>query len=284
MTGVDFFFPPFETMVKQPNIKDISLIGEAVFFKGIDIFSASDKSFYIKRKIESAPEEERGSLQAELDFTIQDDLSAFTALILDEEINSLIIETLMFLIFPNFRAMRWDKIGPSRMLISIKFKVDLNKEEIDLIKAEHPENYMSVIEARSFKTFQFDGENFEQLKNLISFLFSYKTEAEKESEPAGMGAMATKIAEQIRLAQEKRDKMYGRNSSEKAPESIISSMVSIVSTSDGIVLTEVLKLTFPQLLIQLDRTQRLRQFTTQITLGAFGGLEADDIIDWRNPV
>ena len=61
-------------------------------------------------------------------------------------------------------------------------------------------------------------------------------------------------------------------------------MVSIVSTSDGIVLTEVLKLTFPQLLIQLDRTQRLRQFTTQITLGAFGGLEADDIIDWRNPV
>lgn len=64
--------------------------------------------------------------------------------------------------------------------------------------------------------------------------------------------MAQKIADKMAAAAERRAKIYGKNKAKKDEESVIGTMASILATSDGIPITEVLKLTFPQVLIQLN--------------------------------
>lgn len=286
VTGVDFFFGPLETFVHQPNISEISTIGEGLFFRAIELFSGSEKDFFIKKRLESVEEEERGALEAELGFIIQDDLDVFCQYAMDE-LNQRIVETLFVLIFPSFRGMNWEKVNDTKMFISAKFQIDLtNEEKIDIINKNSglgEEELRILISNKSIKVYHFSPTLFLEIKELINFLFSYESSEEKDNEIKPLGAMAERIAEKMRKAAERRNRIYGNNE-EKGPDSIISTMVSVLATSDKMSINEVLKLTFPQVLIQLSRTQLLRQYETQITLGAFGGLDADDIADWQKPV
>lgn len=287
MSGVDVYFPAFDTFVHQPTITEISMIGEEVFFRGVEIFAASNKEAFTVQKIKEVPEESRAEMQAQLDFVVQTDMDVFYQ-ICSEQRYQLIVNALLYMVFPSIRDIKWIQLPPAKVILQLAFDHKLSEGElVEISQKMSPgaseREIKELLESKSKKVFQLNEERFDELKELIVFLFTYKTNGDKESELKPIGDLAKRIAEKMEKAQEKKNAIYGHNQKNKA-ESIISTMVSMLSTSDGIPLSEVLKLTLPQLLIQLNRTQLLHQYQTQITLGAFGGLDADDIVDWQKPV
>lgn len=265
VAGIDFYFTPFSTMIHQPSIKEIALLGEQNFFDALSILEGSSSDFFIKQILKTTPSEEIGAIQAELNYTITSDLDVFYRYCLGKR-EQQIMKSFFYLIFESLRNINFVQIGNTKMLIQFSFHDCFSKE------------------ADQIQTITLDNKGFDELKDTISDMFSYETIENKEAKLNPAGEMAKKIAEKMAAAAERRAKIYGHNNKSKDTESIISTMVSILATSDGILLTEILKLTFPQVLIQLNRTQLLQQYHTQITLGAFGGLDANDLANWQESV
>lgn len=265
VAGTDFYFIPFATLIHQPTIKEIALLGERTLFDALAIFAGSSPDYFKKQVLKGIPEEERGATEVELNYTITSELDVFYKYCLGTQ-EKRVIESFLFLIFESLRGVKFIPIGETKMLLQLSFIDILSKEE------------------NKINTITLDAENFSELKETVSDMFTYQSEEDQEAELNPAGEMAQKIADKMAAAAERRAKIYGKNKAKKDEESVIGTMASILATSDGIPITEVLKLTFPQVLIQLNRTQMFQQYRTQITLGAFGGLEADDVVNWQQSV
>lgn len=280
ITGSNFYFPPLLTFVEQPKIKDIATLGENFFFRGQEFFKVSDREFFIKESIKKIEDPlEKKKKEEELSFSFQSDLDVFNFITKDRS-SQLIVESLLVLIFPSFRGCNWQEISPTRIVFNIKLQQDelaiqeyltedMSKEEEEKIRSKY-----------SIKNFIVDNEIFKGLKELIDYLFSYETEEGKDSKLKPLGTMAEKIAEKMEKAKQKRARLYGEEKRDK-DTSVIGSMVSILSTASRIAISEINEMTFPQLVIQFDRAKKLISYQTQISLGAFGGLDADSIINWE---
>lgn len=258
LAGTDIYIPIFDTILKQPKIKDIALLGEQEMFQVATIFEAADRERIIKIKLEDYPEEERQKIEVQLNYTIATDYDAFIQL-LDNRLE-ILTNSFMALLFPALVDAKWIRISDTRKIWQLSFN-----EERD----------------SSPRVYQVSPEMFSELKEIVNQLFFYKTEEDKDNEIKPAGAMAQSIADKIAKAKAKRAKMYGK--SENEDDSVLSTMVSVLAIGGGIPLLEVLNMTFVQVIIQLNRSQLFESYRTQIQLGAFVGIDGD-IVDWRKPL
>lgn len=258
MAGTDFFFPPFMTMISQPSLKDISYLGEMNFFSAVSMFSGANKESVVAAMLENVPDEEKQKMEVQFNYTIANDLEAFYKLANGP--SEIILNSFMTLIFPSLLESKWVKVGQTKKIWQLTFKG--NKEEK--------------------KSYQMNLEIYEQLREVVKDLFTYETEESKENQLRPAGEMAQKIADKIKAAQDRRAKIYG-DTAKKQDDSPLSTMMSMLVTIDKIPITEVLKMTFVQLLVQLNRSQLFDSYQTQIQLGAFAGIDGD-LVDWQKPL
>jgi len=257
ISGVPVFLPDFNVMGQQPKIQEIARFGEKNFFSALSIFAGSDPDFYKEKVLESAPEEEKGMLRVELDYSITSSFTVFSRYC-QKQMERLLVESLLYLFFPTLRKVAWVPITETKIMTQLSFATD--------------ENELRII--------TLDEKNFDSLKDFIKDCTSFESEDQQEAGIKPAGKLAQAIADKMADAAERRARIYGTNSSKKE-ESLIGTMCSILATADGIPVTEVLNMTFLQVLIQVNRTQLFQQYRTQITLGAFGGLDADDVVNWQ---
>lgn len=257
LAGTKIYLPTLGTIASQPTIREIAMLGEQTFFDALAIFSASTPEVYKAQILKSIPEEEKAKVEAELNYSIQSGLDVFSKYCLARR-EQLSVESYLYLILADLRTVKWVKLSPTKITIQLIFALGEEKKVITLNEAI-----------------------FDELQDFVKESTSYQTQedAEKALKPAGKLAQA--IADKMAAAALRREKIYGKKKSQEG-ESSIGTMCSILATSDGIPITEVLKLTFLQVLIQLNRTQLFQQYRTQMTLSAFAGIDADDIINWQS--
>lgn len=252
VAGVPIPVLGFMESAKQPSINEIAMMGEENFFIATGIFSISDKEEYIKRMLEDVPPEELGPLTAEINYIIKDDLDVFLKIAQENKYNEGVISSLLYIMFENYSFIDYKNR-------TIVFRSENGNKVINL-----------------------NIENFTELNSVISSIFNNKTKKDEVEDFNPAGDLASQIAEKIKAARSK--KAIDEGGSKGKSDSILGDMVSIVATGDGIPLQEVLKLTFAQLFIQFNRTIMLSQYRTQMTLGAFSGIDSDDITDWTKPL
>lgn len=257
ISGVDVFIPEFGVMGSQPKIIDIAKFGEDNFFNSLSIFAGSDPEFYKERVLSQAPEEEKAPLKIELDYSITSSYVVFSRYC-KNKMEQLLVESLLYLLFPSLRKVNWISLSETKIITQLTFEGVGNENNIITL----------------------DEKNFEALKTFVKDCSSFESEGDANAGPRPAGEMAQAIADKMAEAAKRRERIYGKKDVKKQ-DSMIGNLVSILATSDGISVNEVLNMTFIQVLIQLKRTQLFQQYRTQITLGAFGGLDADDIADWQ---
>ena len=145
-----------------------------------------------------------------------------------------------------------------------------------------------VIEERRFLTISFANDKpalfmtddmFLDLREAIVDMFLLDEKSKAGFNPAN--DKAAQIAKKLEDRHKKLAKMRGEHEKET---SALATAASIVSSIDGVSLLEVYGYTLPQLVHQLDRSEKYVYYKTQITLGAFAGLKDVEISDWRESI
>lgn len=224
-------------------------MGEGRFLQGISLITTTKERYEkMLESNDSITEEQRESVKNELMFMTDFQLVLNTANS-DKEMESVFRDFLMLLL-PKARRV---SLEDSFVIISW-----IDKETEALI--------MTATE-------------FESVAEIVPQILLSNDGGEQEFNPSS--DQAAQIAAKI---QARRDIVAKEKGLEKKQESPIGTAVSIISTSDGIPISEVVNYTLPQLFMQLDRTGKLQDFQTQITLGVMGGLKDVDIVDWKESI
>lgn len=245
------------TIIAQPKIREIAAIGEDKYFTVLSLFQKADKEDF-KSEILKAEEEkfkeenpdlemtedDKREIEFELDITYPSDFSVFIYLLKTFPDLRSNFESFLYIIFPNLRKIAW---APTLNLTLS------GREPID-----------------------FTEDMFTEVKDIVLSSLNYKTAEEKSAEFNPANNMASEIAEKIKRAKEKRNRETTANST----ESPLADMSSILASSSNLSIQEVMDMTYPQLVIQYERSSLLLGFVNQIRASAFGGLDPDDIIDW----
>lgn len=145
-----------------------------------------------------------------------------------------------------------------------------------------------VIEEKRFLTISFNNGKealfmtdsmFAELKEAILDMFLLR-----EQKKAGFNPANDKAAQIAKKLEDRRNKLARMRGEVDKNTSSLATAASIVSSIDGVSLVEVYKYTLPQLIHQLDRSEKYVYYKTQITLGAFAGLKDVEISDWRESI
>ena len=245
------------TTITQPKIREIAAIGEDKYFTVLSLFQKADKEDF-KSEILKAEEErikkenpdlemtedDRREIEFELDITYSSDFSVFVYLLQAFPDLKSSFQSFLYIIFPELRGIGW-------------------VPTLNLTLAER-------------KPIDFTEEMFLEVKEIVLSSLNYKTAEEQSAEFNPANEMASEIAEKIKRAKDKRN----TETSSKSTESPLADMSSILASSSNLSIQEVMNMTYPQLVIQYERSSLLLGFVNQIRASAFGGLDPDDIIDW----
>lgn len=247
LTGAPIPLISLGLSVKQPTIKEISLIGEDFYFMAVGVFGQSDRELFMSRlDNDGLTEQEIRERDMQLSIQMSTDYSVFQYYVSSIQEIRIAIESLFYVIFPELSNVEWlPRIG-----------VQLCFGENSKILTE---------------------ESFAELKNIITTVFDYSNQAEQEKAYNPANKMASDIAEKIKKAKEIRSRQ--RPDSQKS-ESVLADICTIVSAVNNIPITEVIDYTYPQLSIMYERCTLLQGYTNQIRMGAFGGIKEEDVIDW----
>lgn len=245
------------TTIAQPKIREIAAIGEDKYFTVLSLFQKADKEDFKSEilKAEEArfkkenpdlemTEDDKREIEFELDITYPSDFSVFAYLLKTFPDLRSSFESFLYIIFPNLRKVSW---APTLRLTFV------GEEPID-----------------------FTEDMFIEIKDIALSSLNYRTAEEKRTEFNPANNMASEIAEKIKRAKEKRNTETSSNST----ESPLADMSSILASTSNLSIQEVMDMTYPQLVIQYERSSLLLGFVNQIRASAFGGLDPDDIIDW----
>lgn len=237
----------------QPTIKEIAAIGEREYFSSLGLFMKSDAEEFKRITLEDQKEmtfDEQRELEMELSINFGSDFLVFQYLANTVEGAKKNVESLFYTIFQRIKGIEWiPRMG-------IQFKLD---------------DHVILLDENSFK----------ELKDTILTVLDYESESEKENGYKAANSLAQEIIDKINKAKEKRQKEGGaRNESESA----LADLCSILASSSNTSLLDVLNLTYPQLVIQHERSSLLLGFTNQIRASVFGGLKSEDIIDWTKSI
>lgn len=234
----------------QPRIKDIAAMGEQPYFSALGLFIKSNKEDFQKVILEEQGEltfDEQRELEMELNINYGTDFLVFQYLANNIDRAKQNIESLLYIVFPKLRSIEWmPRIG-----------IQLGLGD---------------------KTVLMDERAFEEFKEVIETVFDYQSESDKEKEYNPANPLANEIVEKIKKAKERRAAQNGSRKNDS--ESALADICSILSASSNTSLLDIIELTYPQLVIQHERSSLLLSFTNQIRASAFGGLKAEDIIDW----
>lgn len=245
------------TIITQPKIREIAAMGEDKYFTVLSLFQKADKEDFKSEilKAEEArikeenpdlemTEDDKREIEFELDITYPSDFSVFIYLLqaFPDLRNS--FESFLYIIFPNLRKIGW--VPTLNLTLAERDPID------------------------------FTEDMFTEVKDITLSSLNYKTAEEQSAEFNPANGMASEIAEKIKRAKEKRNTEISSNST----ESPLADMSSILASSSNLSIQEVMDMTYPQLVIQYERSSLLLGFVNQIRASAFGGLDPDDIIDW----
>lgn len=245
------------TIITQPKIREIAAIGEDKYFTVLSLFQKADKEDFKSEilKAEEArakeenpdlemTEDDKREIEFELDINYPSDFSVFIYLLqaFPDLKNS--FESFLYIIFPNLRKIGW--VPTLNLTLAERDPID------------------------------FTEDMFTEVKDITLSSLNYKTADEQSAEFNPANGMASEIAEKIKRAKEKRNTEASSNST----ESPLADMSSILASSSNLSIQEVMDMTYPQLVIQYERSALLLSFVNQIRASAFGGLDPDDIIDW----
>lgn len=248
MAGTPIPVPELGVTIQQPRIKDIALMGEADFFKGINLLSVKVESY--EKMVESnrnLSPEEKEAVKNELMFMTNFQLLLNT--LKSEPSLKLVLQNFFLMLFPTCK-----KVSIDESLIIISWLDDT------------PE---LIITDREFDI----------VAEIVPALFTSESMGQEGFNPAN--DKAAQIAAKIQARRDKVAKEQGRDKKEQSP---IGTAVSVLATSDGLSINEVLNYTLPQIYHQIDRSGKLHDFKSQMTLGAFGGLKDIEISNWKEPI
>lgn len=198
---------------------------------------------------EDVTKDEKREFAFELDINFPNDFSVFLYLINNVDGLKIKMESFLYLLFPNIK----------RVLIDIKDIKLMDRDE---------------------ETYIISNSSFVSIKEVVLNILNYKTQEEKSQEFNPVNEAAREIAEKIEKARKARASNQPLNNS----ESPLSDMSSMLATSGNLSIREVMEMTYPQVVIQYERSVMLLGFVNQIRASAFGGLNPDDIIDWTIPL
>ncbi len=245
------------TIITQPKIREIAAIGEDKYFTVLSLFQKADKEDFKSEilKAEEArikeenpdlemTEDDKREIEFELDITYPSDFSVFIYLLQAFPDLKSSFESFLYIIFPNLRKIGW--VPTLNLTLAERDPID------------------------------FTEDMFTEVKDIALSSLNYKTAEEQSAEFNPANRMASEIAEKIKRAKEKRNTETSSNST----ESPLADMSSILASSSNLSIQEVMDMTYPQLVIQYERSSLLLGFVNQIRASAFGGLDPDDIIDW----
>lgn len=245
------------TIISQPKIREIAAMGEDKYFTVLSLFQKADKEDFKSEILKSEEarikkenpdlvmtEDDKREIEFELDITYPSDFSVFIYLLKTFPDLKSSFESFLYIIFPNLRKIAW---APTLNLTLA------GKEPMD-----------------------FTEDMFTEVKDIVLSSLNYRTVEEQRAEFNPANNMASEIAEKIKRAKEKRNTEVSSNST----ESPLADMSSILASSSNLSIQEVMDMTYPQLVIQYERSSLLLGFVNQIRASAFGGLDPDDIIDW----
>lgn len=254
--GAPLPLPSLGLEVHQPRLREIAEVGEAEYFSAASLFINSDKEEFKKtivdehfKEVENVTEDDRREFAFDLDIEFAHDIDVFLYLVYSIESMRSSMTAFLYTIFPQVRG------------------VEIGRKAIKLTIAGDRE---ALIDNKVFPT----------LRDVVDEALLYRAEEDREEEYVPANALAESIAEKMRRAKERRKV----SSSSTSTESPLSDMASILATSDGLSIVEVLNLTYPQLIIQHGRSSLLLGFMNQITMGAFGGLDPENLIEWTKPL
>lgn len=245
------------TIISQPKIREIAAIGEDRYFTVLSLFQKANREEFKSEILKSEEarikkenpdfemtEDDKREIEFELDITYPSDFSVFIYLLKTFPDLKSSFESFLYIIFPNLRKIAW---VPT---LNLTFA---GEEAID-----------------------FTEDMFAEVKDIVLSSLNYRTAEEQRAEFNPANNMASEIADKIKRAKEKRNTEVSSNST----ESPLADMSSILASSSNLSIQEVMDMTYPQLVIQYERSSLLLGFVNQIRASAFGGLDPDDIIDW----
>lgn len=253
MAGTPIPLPSLGLLLNQPKIKEIAAMGEDNYFVILSLFERADKTKFkeeiieeeFKDKKDATPDDKR-ELSFELDIEFPTDYAVFLYLINSIPNLKINFESFLFLVFLNI------------------IKIEVFKKEIIMYDKDN-------------KQYIINNSSFEEFRVVVLSALNYKTEEEKSQEFNPVNEFANEIAKKIDAAKKMRAK---QNRNVNKIESPISDMSSMLAASNNISILEIMNFTYPQLLIQYERSALLLNFTNQIRVSAFGGLKSEDIVDW----
>lgn len=245
------------TIISQPKIREIAAIGEDRYFTVLSLFQKANREEFKSEILKSEEarikkekpdfemtEDDKREIEFELDIAYPSDFSVFIYLLKTFPDLKSSFESFLYIIFPSLRKIAW---VPT---LNLTFA---GEEAID-----------------------FTEDMFAEVKDIVLSSLNYRTAEEQRAEFNPANNMASEIADKIKRAKEKRNTEVSSNST----ESPLADMSSILASSSNLSIQEVMDMTYPQLVIQYERSSLLLGFVNQIRASAFGGLDPDDIIDW----
>lgn len=245
------------TIISQPKIREIAAIGEDKYFTVLSLFQKANREEFKSEILKSEEErikkenpdlemteDDKREIEFELDITYPSDFSVFIYLLKTFPDLKSSFESFLYIIFPNLRKIAW--VPTLNLTFAGEGSID------------------------------FTEDMFAEVKDIVLSSLNYRTAEEQRAEFNPANNMASEIAEKIKRAKEKRNTEVSSNST----ESPLADMSSILASSSNLSIQEVMDMTYPQLVIQYERSSLLLGFVNQIRASAFGGLDPDDIIDW----
>lgn len=245
------------TIISQPKIREIAAIGEDKYFTVLSLFQKANREEFKSEILKSEEErikkenpdlemteDDKREIEFELDIAYPSDFSVFIYLLKTFPDLKSSFESFLYIIFPNLRKIAW--VPTLNLTFAGEGSID------------------------------FTEDMFAEVKDIVLSSLNYRTAEEQRAEFNPANNMASEIAEKIKRAKEKRNTEVSSNST----ESPLADMSSILASSSNLSIQEVMDMTYPQLVIQYERSSLLLGFVNQIRTSAFGGLDPDDIIDW----
>lgn len=253
IAGVDVPIPELQIALHQPTLKEIALVGEENFFRVIQLFNSCDPERFKEIMTDGLEGQELAMQKHKIRTEYSNEWQIFCFQVSQSQLLEVSLKMFLMLLLPDIKNITFLQ---NPLIIQLTF---------------NGEKQAVLLNERNFGIF----------KDTITFLFDTSSEDDKKEELNPIGEQAERIAAKMREAAEKRRKMNDTGNEEKEDSSALGTMASILATSDGLSINEVLELTFPQLIIQMNRTTLLKSYQTQITMGAFGGLKSEDIVQWQ---
>lgn len=249
MTGVPIPSPSLGTTIRQPTVKDVSLIGETRFLRGISLLTTTKEKYQeLVENSSQFSEEQVEMVRNELLFMSDFQLVLNTANS-DQELAGILKDMLLMLI-----------TGAKAITL---------EESFIIVGWMDPDTDVLIMTEKEFT----------DIVEIAPQVLVSDSIGEKEFNPAN--DQAAQIAAKIQARRDIVAREKGLSQEETSP---IGTAVSILSTSDGIPVTEIVEYTLPQLFMQLERSGKKYDQMAQFTLGAMGGLKTSDLVNWKEPI